>query len=452
MGAWNYLWHFIFSLLLCTKTGMTEGRNVTTATTQIHIKGSVSTEPGGTTGLAAHNSSATTAEPSATTAPSLLDTSFLSPSTMRMVGGEGRTETEPTGPNGEGSSLGASARSDVVSPATPTAGPATTATSMGTGSGTASSLPSSAVTSHSLSSPGGSTAATPNPQRSSTSSTAEEHLATTAHPSTTLVVSTLSSTSGITSVQSAAVTAGHVTHSPTTPRTVASTSGTYPASDTTEASLPSTPGGSTETSAAQHTSAPLTQGQAVLEAGTTPSSMGSPMSPTATASTGNSATTPPGEGESPTINQGSGTTNDPSAETSHSLPDTSLVTPSTPNLKMSTSVNPSVTGTCSPITLSIQLENVTSTVIQFSWKPQGGTGDSPYTVLLRGKSGEMERRILNGTSTAFENLLSGQQYQISVDVSTCSENVSASLAVQTGISSGIFSFSVGKLTHSLALK
>ncbi|NWV57232.1 UROL1 protein, partial [Daphoenositta chrysoptera] len=73
----------------------------------------------------------------------------------------------------------------------------------------------------------------------------------------------------------------------------------------------------------------------------------------------------------------------------------------------------------------------TSTRIQFSWKPQGGTGDSPYTVRLLGKSGEMERRTLNETSTAFENLLSGHQYQISVDVSTCSENVSTSLTVQT---------------------
>ncbi|NWW03790.1 UROL1 protein, partial [Oreocharis arfaki] len=73
----------------------------------------------------------------------------------------------------------------------------------------------------------------------------------------------------------------------------------------------------------------------------------------------------------------------------------------------------------------------TSTTIQFSWKPQGGTGDSPYTVRLLGKSGEMEKRILNETCTAFENLLSGHQYQISVDVSTCSENVSTSLTVQT---------------------
>ncbi|NXM11187.1 UROL1 protein, partial [Ploceus nigricollis] len=73
----------------------------------------------------------------------------------------------------------------------------------------------------------------------------------------------------------------------------------------------------------------------------------------------------------------------------------------------------------------------TSRMIQFSWTPQGGTGDSPYTVRLLGKSGEMEKRILNETSTAFENLLSACQYQISVDVSTCSKNVSTSLTVQT---------------------
>ncbi|NWW18385.1 UROL1 protein, partial [Falcunculus frontatus] len=73
----------------------------------------------------------------------------------------------------------------------------------------------------------------------------------------------------------------------------------------------------------------------------------------------------------------------------------------------------------------------TSTMIQFSWKPQGGTGDSPYTVRLLGKSGEMKKRILNETSTAFENLLSGHRYQISVDVLTCSKNVSTSLTVQT---------------------
>ncbi|NXE82427.1 UROL1 protein, partial [Cochlearius cochlearius] len=72
----------------------------------------------------------------------------------------------------------------------------------------------------------------------------------------------------------------------------------------------------------------------------------------------------------------------------------------------------------------------TSTMIQFSWKPQGGTRDSPYRVRLWGGSREM-KRSLNETSTAFENLLSDHEYQISVDVSTCSNNVSTSLRVRT---------------------
>ncbi|NXJ34150.1 UROL1 protein, partial [Ciconia maguari] len=72
----------------------------------------------------------------------------------------------------------------------------------------------------------------------------------------------------------------------------------------------------------------------------------------------------------------------------------------------------------------------TSTMIQFSWKPQGGTRDSPYRVHLWGGSPEM-KRSLNETSTAFENLLSDHEYQISVYVSTCSKNVSTSLTVRT---------------------
>ncbi|NXL53512.1 UROL1 protein, partial [Podilymbus podiceps] len=72
----------------------------------------------------------------------------------------------------------------------------------------------------------------------------------------------------------------------------------------------------------------------------------------------------------------------------------------------------------------------TSTMIQFNWKPQGGTRDSPYTVRLWAGAREMERS-LNETSTAFENLLSDHEYQISVDVSTCSKNISTSLKVRT---------------------
>ncbi|NXJ66640.1 UROL1 protein, partial [Rostratula benghalensis] len=73
----------------------------------------------------------------------------------------------------------------------------------------------------------------------------------------------------------------------------------------------------------------------------------------------------------------------------------------------------------------------TSTMIQFSWKPEGGTRDGPYRVHLWEGSREMQNRSLNETSTAFENLLSDNEYQISVDVSTCSRNVSTSLTVRT---------------------
>ncbi|NXX17974.1 UROL1 protein, partial [Podargus strigoides] len=72
----------------------------------------------------------------------------------------------------------------------------------------------------------------------------------------------------------------------------------------------------------------------------------------------------------------------------------------------------------------------TSTMIQFSWKPQGGTRGSPYRVHLWGGSTVMKRSI-NETSTAFKNLLSDQEYQITVDVSSCSKNVSTSLTVRT---------------------
>ncbi|KAK2527132.1 hypothetical protein Q9233_008051, partial [Columba guinea] len=82
-----------------------------------------------------------------------------------------------------------------------------------------------------------------------------------------------------------------------------------------------------------------------------------------------------------------------------------------------------------PITFSIQLEKVTSTMVQFSWKPQGGTRDSPYRVHLWGGSPQM--KITLNESTAFNNLLSDHEYQISVDVSTCSKNVSTSLKVRT---------------------
>lgn len=88
-------------------------------------------------------------------------------------------------------------------------------------------------------------------------------------------------------------------------------------------------------------------------------------------------------------------------------------------------------------------------MIQFSWKPQGGTRDSPYRVQLSGGAPQM--KITLNESASFNNLLSDHEYQISVDVSTCSKNVSTSLRVRTGIFSGTFYFSffyISRLTHT----
>ncbi|NXL93455.1 UROL1 protein, partial [Alectura lathami] len=73
----------------------------------------------------------------------------------------------------------------------------------------------------------------------------------------------------------------------------------------------------------------------------------------------------------------------------------------------------------------------TSTSIKFSWKPQGGTRDSPFCVRLWEGSREIEKRSLNETSTSFESLLSDHEYQTSVEVLTCSKNVSTSMRVRT---------------------
>ncbi|XP_068874262.1 uncharacterized protein [Aphelocoma coerulescens] len=324
MGTWNYLWHFILSVFLCTRTGMAleeRGTTITTPGSHVNVLRSTNNREQ-RTGPDANSSDASTAEPSTQTAHSLLGTSSLSPSTMRTVGGDGKMNTTPTTPAREEGSSGMSARS----PALPTAGPGTTAASPGTESGTASSLPlSSAVTSHSFSSssPEGSSAVTPSPQQSSTSGTTETPLATTSHPPTALVFSSPSSPAG------SAVTAEAVTQGPTTPRPVASTSSTSPASGTIEDRLSSTLGRSTETWTAELTSTPLTHGQAMVEVTATSSPMGSPLPSVNTAPVGSSATIPPGEGESSTMNQGSGMTTDPNVQTSHSLPATSLVSLST---------------------------------------------------------------------------------------------------------------------------
>ncbi|XP_014793478.1 PREDICTED: cell wall protein DAN4-like isoform X2 [Calidris pugnax] len=250
-------------------------------------------------------------------------------------------------------------------------------TVMGTANGSAASMspgPSLAVTSHFSSSPVGSSAATASLQPSSTSGTTEQDLTATSHPSTVLVSSTPSSTHDSMSVGPGAVTVATTEHSPSpstpSPKPLASTSGTSLASDATQANLWS--------------STALTQGQGTVEGRTTSSSTESSSSATAPDSVASHATTGLAEGSS-----------------------------------------------CVPVTVSIQLEKVTSTMIQFRWKPEGGTRDGPYRVRLWGGSREMWNGSLNETSTAFKNLLSDNEYQISVDVTTCSKNISTSLTVRT---------------------
>ncbi|XP_039585468.1 putative protein TPRXL [Passer montanus] len=326
MGTQNYLWHFVLSVLLSGTLMALEGRDTTTATTASHLNISRSTSNSSRSGPAADSSNGFVAEPH-TPAHSLLGTTSLSPSTMSLMGAEGKMNTAPTAITQEGGSLGMSAQSSAASSAFPTAGTITaTAPSMGTETGAAASPPlSSATRSHSSSSsssssPGGSPAVPPSPQRSSTTQMLS---ATTSQPPTAPVSSSSSAagtaqlpsgseTQGpVSSSSSAAGTAqlpaGSETQGPASPRPVPSTS---PASATMEA-RPSP----TETRTPQLGPTALPQGQ--TPTATSPPT-GSPSPSTATA--GSSATTSPGE-EGSTMFQGDTTT----TETSRSFPATSLV-------------------------------------------------------------------------------------------------------------------------------
>ncbi|XP_053825239.1 uncharacterized protein LOC128802709 [Vidua macroura] len=332
----------------------------------------------------------TTTQPTANTTHSLPSTPLMS--TMKVTGGEGRTDTTTMAITSGGGSLRTS-RSGAVSPAFPTTG---TGTTTGPESGTASS-PSfgSAVTSHSSSSsPEGSSPVTASPQQSGTSSTTEMLLATTSHPSASLVFST----AGVTDTGSDTVTAEEVTPSPA-PSTastnpVSSASIPSPASETTAPSRSPAPGSSTETPAPGHPS-------------------------TALASAGSNVTTPPGEGESSTMNQEDRTT-EPTANTAHSLPSTS-----TTNLSVPTSANPS--STC--LTVSIKVQNVTAEEIQLSWT--SSSKSSFYNISVKDGGKEIRTATTNETKAVFQNLLPGHVYDISVSVSSCAENNPASVTVRT---------------------
>ncbi|XP_030141435.4 uncharacterized protein [Taeniopygia guttata] len=355
-----------------------------------------------------------TTHPTADTSHSLPSTSPVS--VTKVMDGEGTTDGPATAIMSGGASLGASPRSGAVSSAFPTIG---TGTTTGPESGTASPLFfSSAVTSHSSSSsssssssPEGSSAVPLNPQQSSTTGAP---LATTSHPSTSLLVST----AGHTDTVLDAVTAEEVTPSP-----AASTASTNPVASASETSAPShssSPGSSMETPAAGHSSPALPQPTELGTATSPPT--GSPLPSMATASAGSGATTPPGEGESSTTNQEIRTT-EPTANTSHFLPSTSLATPSTTNLSMSTSVNP---GTCLPVSINVQ--KVTAEEIQLNWT-SSSTGS--FYISVKGDGKEIHAITTNETEAVFKNLLPGQKYTISVAVSSCAEKNPASVTVWT---------------------
>ncbi|XP_059323035.1 mucin-5AC-like isoform X2 [Ammospiza nelsoni] len=330
---------------------------------------------------------------------------YTLPVSTMTVGGEGRTDTAPTTSMSERDSLGTSPGSGAAFTAFSTTGTGTTTASE---TGTASSLSfSSTVSSHSSSSsPEG--AVPPSPQQSSTSSTPGTPLATTSHPPTALV-SSPSSTAG--NESEPIVNSSAATTASTDP--VPSTSGT--SSMNSSAVSPSPQQSSTTGMLSATPSHPST---ALVMATSPPSS--------STASAGSSATTPPGEGESSTMNQEDRTT-EPTANISHSLPATSLTTPSTTNLSTATSVNPSISTTC--LTVSIRVQNVTAEEIHLSWSSSSSTG-SLYSISVKDGE-EINTRTTNETETAIENLLPGHVYTISVALSSCAGSNPASVTVRT---------------------
>ncbi|XP_034626533.1 mucin-17-like [Trachemys scripta elegans] len=88
-------------------------------------------------------------------------------------------------------------------------------------------------------------------------------------------------------------------------------------------------------------------------------------------------------------------------------------------------------GTCTSLIFSIQLEKVTSEVIQLNWTPQGGTRDSPYTVYLLRDNTVRNKSTTNETRIAFGDLVPGYEYIISVEVLTCAKKINTSKRVRT---------------------
>nr|XP_034971636.1 uncharacterized protein LOC118085272 [Zootoca vivipara] len=86
---------------------------------------------------------------------------------------------------------------------------------------------------------------------------------------------------------------------------------------------------------------------------------------------------------------------------------------------------------CSVDAFYIQLQKVTSQVIQFHWFLQSVRRDSPYTVSLMADNTVINKTVTDDTRMIFENLSPGDLYTVTVEVWSCSKNFSSSVMVRT---------------------
>ncbi|CAI5772509.1 mucin-12 [Podarcis lilfordi] len=86
---------------------------------------------------------------------------------------------------------------------------------------------------------------------------------------------------------------------------------------------------------------------------------------------------------------------------------------------------------CSVDAFYIQLEKVTSQVIQFRWFLQSVRRDSPYTVSLMADNTVINNTVTNDTRMVFGNLSPGGLYTVTVEVLSCSKKFSSSVMVRT---------------------
>ncbi|KAH0624813.1 hypothetical protein JD844_032640 [Phrynosoma platyrhinos] len=79
----------------------------------------------------------------------------------------------------------------------------------------------------------------------------------------------------------------------------------------------------------------------------------------------------------------------------------------------------------------IQLDKISSQLIQFHWIAPTGKRDSPYTVSLVAHNTALMETITNSTKMEFKNLSPGDWYTVSVEVWSCGKKISSSVTVRT---------------------